>query len=210
MLKCKGRREMAALFVALLLASSFFLAACSQVVPGLDELYPDGEQPTGIAPPAESFQPLAPATQAEQTLQRLLATEKPDRDLFDLGRRYKGIAQNVDRIVNAAQPDYAVGTVQTFWVADDANSTYYQIRAELRGKSENLYMYVEEGLDIPQSGIDKTIQVFEETIYPTVRQVLRGRVESGRRQRSKDHGAQRPHSGCGWLLFFSRRVSERC
>lgn len=168
-LKCKGRRETAALFVVLLLAASFLMAACSQVVPGLDDLYPEGEQTTGSAPPVESFQPLAPAAQAEQTLQRLLATEKPARDLFDLGRRYKGIAQNVDRIVNAEQPDYAVGTVQTFWVADDANSTYYQIRAELRGKSEHLYMYVEEGLDLPQAGIDKTVRVFEETIYPTVR-----------------------------------------
>ena len=164
-----GRRSPAALLFALLIAVTFLTVACSQAVPGLDERLTEGERPTGGASPADSFQPLAPATQAEQTLQRLLATEKPDRDLFDLGRRYKGIAQDVDRIANAERPDYAVGTVQSFWVADNENSTYYQIKAELRGKSEHLYMYVEEGLDIPQSGIDKTIRVFEETIYPTVR-----------------------------------------
>lgn len=157
------------MLLALLLAVSLLAAACSQFVSELDELYPDGEQPTGITPPAASFQPLAPAAQAEQTLQRLLATEKPDRDLFDLGRRYKGIAQNVERVVNAEQPNYALGTLQTFWVADDANKTYYQIRAELRGKSEHLYMYVEEGLNLPQSGIDKTISEFETVIFPRIR-----------------------------------------
>ena len=72
-------------------------------------------------------------------------------------------------MVNAETPDYARGSVQTFWVADDENKNYYQIRAVLRGKSEHLYMYVEEDLDLPQSGIDRTIREFEEVIYPKIR-----------------------------------------
>ena len=165
----RGHRPSAVLLFALLIAVSILAVACAQAVPGLDERLPESERPSGVAPSAELFSSLAPAAQAEQTLQRLLATEKPDRDLFDLGRRYKGIAQNVDRIVNVERPDYALGTVQTFWVADDANSTYYEIKAELRGKSEHLYMYVEEGLNLPQSGIDKTIREFENVIFPTIR-----------------------------------------
>lgn len=152
-----------------LLVFAFLAIGCSQTVPGLEVLYPDGEQPTGIERPATPTTPLGDATQAEETLQRLLATEKPQRDLFDLGRRYKGITQHVDRVVNTVEPDYPLGTVRPFWVADDENKTYYQIRAVLRGKSEHLYMFVEEDLDLPQAGIDKTIREFEEIIYPRIR-----------------------------------------
>lgn len=161
------RAAVARLFLLLLIA--FLTAACAQTVPDLDELYPDGEEPSGIAAPTVRFQALVPSSEAEETLQRLLATDKPERDLFDLGKRYKGITGQVERVVNAERPDYALGTVQTFWVADDENKNYYQINAVLRGKSEHLYMYVEEGLDLPQAGIDKTIREFEETIFPTIR-----------------------------------------
>lgn len=152
-----------------LLVAVFLAAGCAQTVPSLEQLYPDGEQPTGIERPADPTAPLGSDTQAEETLQRLLATEKPQRDLFDLGRRYKGISQHVDRVVNAEEPNYPLGTVRSFWVADDANNTYYQIEAELRGKSQHLYMFVEADLDLPQAGIDKTIREFEEVIYPTIR-----------------------------------------
>ncbi len=149
-------RRYSALRVLLLLLIILLAAACAQTVPRLE-------------PSVDTSQPVGSYAQAEQTLQRLLATEKPQRDLFDLGRRYKGITQSVDRVVNAETPDYALESVQTFWVADDENKNYYQIRAVLRGKSEHLYMYVEEDLDLPQSGIDRTIREFEEVIYPTIR-----------------------------------------
>ena len=149
-------RRYSALRVLLLLLIILLATACAQTVPRLE-------------PSVDTSQPVGSYAQAEQTLQRLLATEKPQRDLFDLGRRYKGITQSVDRVVNAETPDYALESVQTFWVADDENKNYYQIRAVLRGKSEHLYMYVEEDLDLPQSGIDRTIREFEEVIYPTIR-----------------------------------------
>ena len=145
-----------ALRVLLLLVVTLLATACAQTVPRIEG-------------PVDTSQPVGSYAQAEQTLQRLLATEKPQRDLFDLGRRYKGITQSVDRVVNVETPDYALESVQTFWVADDENKNYYQIRAVLRGKSEHLYMYVEEDLDLPQSGIDRTIREFEEVIYPTIR-----------------------------------------
>ncbi|MCY4437183.1 MAG: immune inhibitor A [Chloroflexi bacterium] len=157
------------LLFSLLAVTIFVITSCSQVAPDLGELLPETKLPAGEERPADSFGPQDSSPQAEQTLQRLLATEKPQRDLFDLGKRYKGISDNVDRVVNAERPNYALGTVQRFWVADDENSTYYQIEAELRGKSEHLYMYVEVGLDLPQSGIDKTIREFEDTIYPRIR-----------------------------------------
>ena len=149
-------RRYSALRVLLLLVVTLLATACAQTVPRIEG-------------PVDTSQPVGSYAHAEQTLQRLLATEKPQRDLFDLGRRYKGITQSVDRVVNVETPDYALESVQTFWVADDENKNYYQIRAVLRGKSEHLYMYVEEDLDLPQSGIDRTIREFEEVIYPTIR-----------------------------------------
>ena len=167
--ECRGRRHSAALLIVLLLAVSLLASACAQFAAGPEEPQISDGPATVLALPSEYFGSLVPAAQAERTLQALLETEKPDRDLFDLGRRYKGIAQSVDRVVNAERPNYAVGSVQTFWVADDANDTYYEIKAVLRGKSEHLYMYVEEGLDLPQSGIDETIREFEDVIFPTIR-----------------------------------------
>ena len=164
-----NRRLLAVPVIFLALLAALLAASCSLVVPRPVEPPPKDEQPAAIERTAEPFPPLTPSDQAEQTLQRLLATEKPQRDLFDLGKRYKGIGGTVDRVVNTIQPDYALGTVHSFWVADDENKSYYQISAELRGKSDSLYMYVEAGLNLSQSGIDRTIREFEETIYPTVR-----------------------------------------
>jgi hypothetical protein len=153
----------------LFLLALFLLSACSVAVPTLEELYPEGEHPSGIERVADPVQTLDPAAQAEETLQRLLATEKPQRDLIDLGKRYKGLGDDVELVVNAETPDYPLGTVHQFWVADDKNNSYYQINAVLRGKSEHLYMYVEEGVDVPRSGIDRTLSEFERTIYPRIR-----------------------------------------
>ncbi len=164
-----SRRRLTALLIALALLAALFSAACGQTDSALEPLYPGGGESAGSERAGGPYQPLVAAAQAERTLERLLATEKPERDLFDLGRRYKGLAGNVARVVNAERPDYALESVDTFWLADDENDTYYQISAVLRGKSEHLYMYVQEGLDVRQADIEKTLRVFEENIYPTIR-----------------------------------------
>ena len=163
-----SRRRFIALLVALALLAGLFSAACGAAEPALERLFPDGQESAETVSLGD-YQPLVPAKQAERTLERLLATEKPERDLFDIGRRFKGLTGNVARIVNAEQPDYPLESVQTFWLADHENKTYYQISAVLRGKSEHLYMYVQEGLAVPQAGIEETLRAFEDHIYPTIR-----------------------------------------
>ena len=189
-------RRYSALRVLLLLLVTLIATACAQTVPRLER-------------PVEPSLPVGSYAQAEQTLQRLLATEKPQRDLFDLGRRYKGITQSVDRVVNAETPDYARGSVQTFWVADDENKNYYQIRAVLRGKSEHLYMYVEEDLDLPQSGIDRTIREFEEVIYPTIRRYYGEELSPGVDNDPRITVLNARIPGVGGYYYLSGRISER-
>ncbi len=172
------RRHLSALLVSLLLLAALLSAACGQNGTERETLYSASDGPAGIEASGR-FKPLASQEAAEETLQRLLATDKPERDLFDIGRRYKGLTDDVPRVVNAARPDYPLETVQTFWLADDANGTYYPINAVLLGKSAHLYMYVEEGLDVPQAGIDKTLRVFEATIYPTIRWYFGAEREPG-------------------------------
>ncbi len=152
-----------AIFCWLLIA--LLAVGCAQMPPATGTPTSAGAGSTAV----ESAAGYPSARQAEQTLQRILATEKPERDLFDLGRRYRGVSERVERVVNSVQPDYPLGSTQAFWVADHENSTYYQIDAVLRGKSEHLYMYVEEGVNVAQSAIDRTIREFEDVIYPTVR-----------------------------------------
>ena len=152
--------------VLVLILGLTLAAGCAQTAPTAEDLLPAGPGQTG----GERAVDTLAASQAEQTLQRLLATEKPGRDLIDLGQRYRGITGQVARVANTVQPDYPLGSTQAFWVADHANSTYHQVEAVLRGKSDNLYMYVEEGVNVSQSAIDRTVREFEEVIYPTVRQ----------------------------------------
>lgn len=104
--------------------------------------------------------------------QQSLALARPgERDLYDLTRRLKLRSLTpISPYIRAASPDYPVGRVDTFYVAQ-ATSGYFQTRAELMLKTPHAYWYVQQGMGIPRdrllAGLQASARDFETHVYPT-------------------------------------------
>jgi immune inhibitor A len=99
----------------------------------------------------------------------LAHSEVPVRDLRSLAIRLRGVRPDVPAAISDTSPDYAVGTVRTFKVHDDDSQETYLIEAELRYKTDHLYMWVEKGVEIALSRLQEAADTFENQIYPANR-----------------------------------------
>jgi len=104
----------------------------------------------------------------------LASSEPPPRDPYDLARRLKGLREieppPLDQTTGqASAPAYAIGDRETFWVLNLDSVESFQISATLRHISPRLYMWVQDGLHVEQSALQRSAQTFEERLYPTVR-----------------------------------------
>src|SRR5947208_8849076 len=104
--------------------------------------------------------------------QQNLAAARPDaRNLYDLTRRLKlhSLAA-INPYVRSSAPNYAVGRVDTFWVAR-ATSGYFSLKATLLLKTPHAYWYVQENMGIPQARLLAALRIsahdFETHVYPT-------------------------------------------
>src|SRR5438874_3868768 len=104
--------------------------------------------------------------------QQNLAAARPDaRNLNDLTRRLKlhSLAA-INPYVRASAPNYAVGRVDTFWVAQ-ATSGYFSLKAKLLLKTPHAYWYVQDNMGIPQARLMAALRIsahdFETHVYPT-------------------------------------------
>ena len=99
----------------------------------------------------------------------LTTSDVPLRDLRSLAIRLRGVRPDVPHVISSSSPDYEIGTVRAFKIIDDDNQEELLIQAELRYKTEHLYMWVERGVDIDQSRLEVAADTFENQIYPTNR-----------------------------------------
>jgi immune inhibitor A len=99
----------------------------------------------------------------------LTNTDVPVRDLRSLAIRLHGVRPDVPQAISDISPDYEVGTVRTFKVHDDDSQETFLVEAELRYKTEHLYMWVERGAGIEQSRLEAAADTFENQIYPANR-----------------------------------------
>jgi hypothetical protein len=93
----------------------------------------------------------------------------PVRDLRSLAIRLRGVRPDTPHVISNVSPDYEVGTVRVFKVHDDDNEEVFLTEAELRYKTEHLYMWVERDVDLDQSRLQEAAEIFERQIYPTNR-----------------------------------------
>ncbi|MGC9349394.1 MAG: hypothetical protein ACP5JG_14745 [Anaerolineae bacterium] len=119
-----------------------------------------------MAPP--TIVPLPDA--AAETVESLAMAEMPIADLHDLGIRFRGVPPDTPRVASTTSPDYPVGTVRTFKVSNLDEDRNFEIEARLVYKTEHVYMWVEEGLEINQGDIEEAADLFEEHTYPTNRE----------------------------------------
>ena len=123
---------------------------------------------TTVATPAAR----APATTPPQPVHVVAIPSPPARDLVDLQRRLKPVATPVARPTTGPAPNYAVGTDQTFWVANQEAQSYFHVRARIVDKTDHAYWYVQDGVDLATSDLHDAATYFEEHTYSTEHQLF--------------------------------------
>lgn len=104
------------------------------------------------------------------TLSQLTGVIIPERDRNDLALRLLGVEEIPDPPESA--PAYEVGDVVTFW-ADNLDEDYqFQVDARLVYATDHIYMFVEEGVDLPLDRLQRSADHFEEVIRPHVHEVF--------------------------------------
>src|SRR5256714_590975 len=114
---------------------------------------------------------LAPLALAQRDQQGLAAARPDARNLYDLTRRLKlHSLASINPYVRSTAPNYAVGRVDTFWVAQ-ATSGYFSLKAKLLLKTPHAYWYVQDNMGIPQARLMAALRIsahdFETHVYPT-------------------------------------------
>lgn len=103
----------------------------------------------------------------------------PDRDLYDLTRRYRTKGVGVPRSVAPPAVTPTVGTQETFWAIDLDAREPYTITATLRAISPHAYWYVAEGVAFTPEALQRAVDTFEERIVPQVQEVVKGEWPPG-------------------------------
>ena len=82
--------------------------------------------------------------------------EAPNRDLFALTQELIPINGPLSRTVYGERFQYFPGRIDTFWLVDLAAHTVYQSDFKLVTVTPHAYWYLEEGLDIDLSRIERS------------------------------------------------------
>jgi len=151
-------------------AGLIYIAGRSQGGPGGDPLVsswgdPDEPEET-VTPPTVD----APPDEAAETLRALEEAIVPDSDLHELGVRFLGVNPSTPRLAATTSPDYEVGTVRTFQASNLDKNESFELEAELIYKTEHVYMWVEEGLNLDYDEVVEAADLFEEHTFPINRE----------------------------------------
>ncbi|OGO72468.1 MAG: hypothetical protein A3G84_03635 [Chloroflexi bacterium RIFCSPLOWO2_12_FULL_71_12] len=152
------------LAIALLLVGS----ACVPPVPSPSPS-PTAGSPEPTATPTPTGVAVTDMTAA------LRAKEIPVADSFDLVRRIEGKDGTPAREfepVRSAPPDEDVGSVADFWVHDFAAKRNVLITATLRRLTESAKWWVQSGAQVNEADLDRSVQAFQQRIYPTNRRLF--------------------------------------
>ena len=108
-------------------------------------------------------------TTALENLNALKAEVVPVNDPVDLAERLGG---KVD--VPATLPDldapYEVGDRKLFWVSNTDTNENFQVEAVLRYRGDNIYFWIEDGVDYSDSDLTRLAETFDQEIIPTNRE----------------------------------------
>lgn len=94
---------------------------------------------------------------AQETLERLFIANYPSQDYFETAERL-GNKELGDRTITA--PAYQLGDTQSFFVDDD------EIEATLMGLTDNVYFWVENGLNFELEDVQRAADKLEVEYYP--------------------------------------------
>ena len=104
-----------------------------------------------------------------ETLEILKNTIVPINDPIDLAQRLEG-KEDIPRTMPVEDLDREIGEGETFWVSNVDTNEHFQVDTTLAAVTDHLYVWVDNGVDYNQRGLDRLATYFEEIIYPTNRE----------------------------------------
>ena len=133
--------------------------------------------PTNV--PAPTAPPTIPAVEADE-LSRIAAANPLPRDQVALAAALKGIGA-VSAVARTTPLDVKVGDVESFWVANFADHSHFQIDAKLRYAGPQVLMYVDTRIEanFAQAAIEQSAREFEQQIYPRNRALFGAEATPG-------------------------------
>ena len=159
------------------------LLACSGSPAGDPAVNPPTPETAGPSAPTAAVQPTAtiaataqpgptagPAPREPKRTPQF--SDAPDRDLFRLTRELVPGSGDIPRTITGEPVGYSIGRIDTFWLVDLAETIAYQSDFELKLITPHAYWYVEQGLSVSQSGLERSAARFEDQIYPAVTRVF--------------------------------------
>jgi hypothetical protein len=92
----------------------------------------------------------------------------PSRDLLDLTRRFNGNT-DIPQVARKYPLPFTAGDSSSFWYKDNNTGENLQIEATLRYSSDQLRLWIEDGISVDDAIIGGAAQVIEEQILPRSR-----------------------------------------
>ncbi|MGQ9516116.1 MAG: hypothetical protein ACUVT1_02505 [Anaerolineae bacterium] len=180
-----GRRSIAYAIIICLFLAGIWLAGRYRTPPAVSDAAPTtpAQEPAALpttAPPAAPTRTAVPtpspapapsptAVPTLSTIQALERAEMPARDPIALAERFVHSGAPISPIAHATPPAYRLGDRDVFWITDEDAGVHYAVTATLRYISDHLYMWVEDGFDIPEADLRRSAERFDKQIYPTNR-----------------------------------------
>jgi hypothetical protein len=156
-----GRAAYGICIAALLLIIALIAVACGGDAPDATP------SPAVTSAPNPTPSPRSAGTPAP-TSTPPLTEDPPERDLFDLARRFRGLPPGTQRIVRDSPFDYEVGDQERFNIIDISQPSTRTITATLRLVTERAYFFVQDGIDVDDSTLQTIGSDFERLVYPRV------------------------------------------
>ncbi len=126
----------------------------------------------------QTVEKILPNLEAEETLFTLQNINVPEKNIFDLIKRYKN--KTITPIEDHRPPKtYHIGDEREFWILNTQTNSYKKITAELYFATPHLLFWAEKGVTVNKAAIANLSQTFENKIYPTDREFFGNELNPG-------------------------------
>ncbi len=116
-----------------------------------------------------------PVTPGTDNLETIANSPIPSRDPVDLSVRLNGLDPNT--IILETRPVYEVGEIEIFTMAGSEGVETRELQFELAAKGEDVYLWVELGMDYEQDKAEFITSTIQERIIPTTRRLFGQEVD---------------------------------
>lgn len=135
------------------------------------------------------------------TVPALNDAELPPRDRAELAQRLMGVT--ITPPPDAAPPTRTVGEIETFTVSDTDSTRLFTIEAELRAVGKHIYLWVEQGQNIPDDTLQALADGFDERVYEPVRDLWGSEAIPGIDNDPRVHGLFARGLGSSTAAYFA-------